>query len=524
MEQYAAYLRKSRADIEAEAHGEGETLVRHERILLELAKKMQLSVIAVYREIVSGESIDARPEVQKLLAEVEQGIYAGVLVVDVDRLARGDTVDQGVIARAFRLSNTKIITPKKVYDPTSEYDEEYFEFELFMARREYKIISRRIQRGRIASVNDGKFIGSTPPYGYDKVKIKNAKGYTLAPNDEAEVVRTIFRMYLAGSGMTVIANALDDMHIKPRNRDTWSKSTISDILSNPVYIGKIRWSYRPDIKLSINGKVQTKRKVNENCYYVDGLHEPLVSAEDFDKAQELRKNNRRAPVKASLTLQNPLTGLVYCKKCGAKMTRLGQNSRNKYDCIKCMTKSCDCVSAPIYLVEQLIIESLRQWLFKYRLYLKNNDFAEENNSAELKKQTISNLETEIQKIDSQIAKTYDFLEQGIYTTETFVERNKTLSERKTALENEAAALRQSLIDFSARQKVKYDIIPRIENVLNTYHMTETAEEKNKLLKSVISRVNYYKDTPNRRGQVGNANFTVDLEINLPGEFRPIFMS
>ena len=190
MEQYAAYLRKSRADLEAEAHGEGETLIRHEHILMELAQKMNLSVTAIYREVVSGDTIDARPEIQKLLAEVEQGIYAGVLVVDIDRLARGDTVDQGIIARTFKLSNTKIITPKKIYDPNSEYDEEYFEFELFMARREYKIIARRIQRGRIASVKDGKFIGSTPPYGYDKVKIKNGKGYTLEPNDEADVVRS----------------------------------------------------------------------------------------------------------------------------------------------------------------------------------------------------------------------------------------------------------------------------------------------------------------------------------------------
>ncbi len=219
------YLRKSRADVEAEMHGEGETLLRHEHILMELAQKMGLSVTAVYREIVSGESIECRPEIKKLLAEVEQGIYAGVLVVDIDRLARGDTVDQGIIARTFKFANTKIITPKKIYDPSSEYDEEYFEFELFMARREYKLIARRIQRGRLASVNDGKYIGSTAPYGYDRYKLKG-KGWSLKQNDESDIVKQIYQMYLSGIGMATIANNLNDMHIPTRTGNPWRKYTV----------------------------------------------------------------------------------------------------------------------------------------------------------------------------------------------------------------------------------------------------------------------------------------------------------
>ena len=152
---YAMYLRKSRADREAEARGEMETLARHEKLLFETAKRMQITVSAVYKEIVSGETISARPVMQKLLAEIEQGIWDGVLVVEVERLARGDTIDQGIVSQAFKLSDTKIITPVKVYDPNNEFDEEYFEFGLFMSRREYNTIKRRLQRGRLASVREG---------------------------------------------------------------------------------------------------------------------------------------------------------------------------------------------------------------------------------------------------------------------------------------------------------------------------------------------------------------------------------
>jgi len=111
--QYCIYLRKSRYDTEAEERGEGETLARHEKALCELAEKLQLNVTKIYREIVSGETIAARPVMQQLLSEVEQGIWDGVLVMEVERLASGDTIDQGLVAQTFKYSNTEIITPLK---------------------------------------------------------------------------------------------------------------------------------------------------------------------------------------------------------------------------------------------------------------------------------------------------------------------------------------------------------------------------------------------------------------------------
>ena len=175
--EYIIYLRKSRADVEAEEKGEGETLVRHLKILLELARKMKIKIGKIYREIVSGESIIDRPEVQKMLSEVKIGSWKGVLVVEVERLARGNTKDQGIVAEAFSISSTKIITPMKVYDPDNEFDEEYFEFGLYMSRREYKVINRRLQRGRISSVKEGKFVGNVAPFGWDRVKLEKEKGF-----------------------------------------------------------------------------------------------------------------------------------------------------------------------------------------------------------------------------------------------------------------------------------------------------------------------------------------------------------
>ena len=219
-ELYDIYLRKSRADRDAEANGGGDTLLRHRTALLDLARRMDLTIFHIFEEVVSGESIANRPEMQKLLAEVEGGSIAGVLVMEVERLARGNTRDQGIVAETFQYSNTKIITPLKIYDPADESDQEYFEFGLFMSRREYKTINRRLQRGRMASLQEGKYIAAAAPYGYERVKIKGAKGYTLAiVEDRAQVVRHIYDMYINGLlqpdgslrniGSSVIAKQLD---------------------------------------------------------------------------------------------------------------------------------------------------------------------------------------------------------------------------------------------------------------------------------------------------------------------------
>lgn len=97
---YAMYLRKSRADLELEAMGEEETLARHKAMLYKLADRNDITPeqITVYHEIVSGDSIDARPEMIRLLDDVYAKKYRGVLCVEIERLARGNTRDQGEVA------------------------------------------------------------------------------------------------------------------------------------------------------------------------------------------------------------------------------------------------------------------------------------------------------------------------------------------------------------------------------------------------------------------------------------------
>ncbi len=318
---YLVYDRKSRSDITLENYKKIDSLKQHEEFLKRRINELGIHIKKWYKEVVSGDNIQDRPEIQKLLKEVELGNIDGVLVVDIDRLARGDTTDQGIISRTFKYTNTKIITLNKIYDPKNEEDEEFFEFNLFFARKEYKMINKRQQRGRIASVMAGKFCGSVPPYGYNKVKIKGDKGFTLEPNQNEEpIAKMIFDKIKKRVGLNIICNYLNDLGIKPRKTDIWTPSTLIYMISNPVYVGKIRWNLNKTIKCVRNGEIIKKRvRKKDDVILVEGLHEGIIDDETFYDVQKIIPNNPKLPI--NYDLKNSLAGIVRCGICGRTMIR-----------------------------------------------------------------------------------------------------------------------------------------------------------------------------------------------------------
>lgn len=486
---YCIYLRKSRKDMEAEAHGAGETLLRHEQALLALSKQLGKPVSKIYREVVSGETIAARPVMQQLLREVEQNIWDGVFVMEVERLARGDTKDQGVVAEAFKYSETLIITPSKIYDPCNEFDEEYFEFGLFMSRREYKTINRRIQRGREASVKEGKWIYADAPYGYIRVKLEKQKGYTLAfEPSEAPVVRKIFEWYVYERiGSTQIANRLNSLGIKPRKAKKWHPASVRDILSNIVYAGYIKKGERPEKKYMENGVVKKRRVYNPDCLIVKGIHPAIISKELYDEAQRIRKHNTVTSNNGEkFALRNPLAGIIECGICGRKMQLAGSRSDNKQLRIHC--GHCENISAGYDYVEEAVLAGLSAWLENFKFSAEAPDAPVDTS---IYTEAISKAGAELKTLCGQISRLHDLLEQGIYDTDTFLQRNSELSTRKAELQSKIDMLTEETVK-AQRKESKETFIPKVENVLDVYNSLETAEQKNKLLKGVISKVTYVR--------------------------------
>lgn len=511
MEQYCMYLRKSRADAEAEARGEGETLARHERLLLEVARRYGYHISKIYREIVSGETIAARPQMQLLLQEVEQGIWNGVLVVEVERLARGDTIDQGIMSQTFKYSNTKIITPNKIYDPNNDMDEEYFEFGLFMSRREYKTINRRLQRGRTASAKEGKYAGNKPPYGYQRVKIENGNGFTLEPiPEQADIVRLIYNLYLHGEtqldgsvcsmGTTMIAKKLNAMKIPAKLGGSWSPNNVRCVLVNPVYAGKIRWNFRPVTKKMQNGEVIRSRPMAQEGNYVlvDGLHPAIIETKTFEAVQQKMHSNTHAPVHMDKKMQNPLSGILFCAKCGKAMVRRPYGKKNRADTLLCKTLGCTNVGSDLELVEKRILHGIAEWLNDYRLKWETSQSERQMDiQIDTKIASIKNFEKEMQTLKKQQEKTYDLLEQGIYSTDVFLERSHAIAERMKSIEEQIGVLKKEIDTERKRQENITSIIPKAEYLLKVYGTLQEPKAKNDLLKSVLDHADYEKEHSTR---------------------------
>ncbi len=525
---YCLYVRKSRADVEAETRGEGETLSRHINTLLELAKRRHFDVTQIHREIVSGETIAARPVMQQLLSEVEQGVWTGVLVIEVERLARGDTIDQGIVAQTFKYSDTKIITPLKDYDPNNEFDEEYFEFGLFMSRREYKTINRRLQRGRLASVKEGKYVANTTPYGYKRVKIKGDKGFTLeiVPN-EADVVRMMYELYAQGEkqadgsirrlGVSLITRRLNELKIPPSKSDHWVAASVRDILQNPIYIGKVRWNWRPTVKKMVDGQIimERPRAPIEKCTIVDGIHPPIVSTDVFNKVQELMSSNPPNPLGVHGTIKNPLAGIIVCGKCGHNMIRRPYTGTDYPDGLMCPDPACNNVSSLLYLVEQALLQSLRDWLSVYKIqWEQEQEQSQAISNIKIKEKVLLKLDAEYKTLTKQLDNTHDLLEQGIYTTDQFLDRSRKLSERIKNNEQERLSLTSEIEKEKSREDVRKQIIPKVEHLLKVYDDLPTAKAKNDMLKEVLEKAVYLKSTKGRPYKP-SSDFELTLYPRMP---------
>ncbi len=505
---YCIYLRKSRADSDAEARGEEETLARHERALLELARNRQLDITQIYREVVSGETISARPAMQRLLAEVEDGQWEGVLVMEVERLARGDTIDQGIVSRAFTVSHTRIVTPSKTYDPCNEFDSEYFEFGLFMSRREYQTIRRRLNRGREASVREGKYVGNVPPYGYRRVRLTHEKGFVLEPEPtEAPAIPLIFDWYVHGVpdgeggtdriGYSKIAHRLDALHYPTRSGKPWSACSVSDILGNPVYAGYVIWGRRRSVRRIQAGTVVSSRPFSEEYLKVPGRHEPLVGETLFEQAQALMRLNPPRPISAAGTIANSMAGLLVCSLCGRHMVRRPPGDRNPADTVMCPNPHCPTVSAPIALVESRMLYGLEKWARQNCNSAQDGE--KEQNLLESLEAQIARLRQEKAACARQRTRIHELLEQGVYTVEVFLERSRALTVKAGKLEQDLTAADAELQAVYARRERKPDLAHIVLETLRTYYSVTSAKARNDLLKEILEKVTYSKTERARRG-------------------------
>ena len=500
------YLRKSRQDDPNETVEE--VLAKHEAQLQDWAERelgYRIPEEYIFREIVSGERISDRKELQKVLRAIESNEVAGIICKDAPRLSRGDLLDCGTLITTLQFTSTLVATPMMVYNIEDKMERRFFQDELLRGSSYLDYVKEVLATGReIAVTKRGAFIGSTAPYGYKKVKI--GKLCTLEPHEtEADVVRMMYDLYL-NHDMTFhsIGRKLDSMGIKPRTGECWRDTSIRQIISNHHYDGKVVYGKRKTKTVIEDGKQVRKRKrlVDDDQFtIVEGQHQALVDHETFVRANEKRVNNPR--IIRDLKLSNPLAGVLVCAKCGKAMKKSPYTHADDRFC--CTYHNPQCMkSIKVKDVIEAVITSLEQAeLPKLKAKLDND----QGNAAIIQQKILDGLLKQMEEYKQQEETQYELLETKKYTPELFERRNTALREKMKQCEIQIAETRNTMpepVDYAERIIALEDAIRALRDD------TMSCEDQNRILKKIVWKIEITTFPLPKR----NTGCTLDIYLRL----------
>ena len=502
------YLRKSRSD--DPSLSVEEVLEKHEAILNEYAENHLNGHIPeenIYREIKSSETIDDRPEMLKLLKRIESPKIKGILVVEPQRLTRGDLEDIGRLTKLLRYTNTYVITTQKIYDLRDEDDRDAFERELKRGNDRLEYAKKIMHRGKETSIKQGNYIYRLPPYGYNKTYVQEGrkKCPTLIENPEqANIVRMIFDMYVnKDMGSTSIADYLNDRHIKPMMHDKWSPETIRDMISNVHYIGKTCINKRETVKYVEDQEVLKSRprtKFEELITY-DAKHKGIISEELFYAAQEKRKT-RQVPKKKACKVVNPFAGIFYCAICGRPMKYRAERGKYKprFECVN--MKYCGNGSAQAEEIIQRVIDTLKDCIADFEVKLTHDDAK----TLELHNNMIKSLEERLEALNKKELSQWEKYTEERMPKEIFDKLNEKVLKEKEEVQEAICTAKNSMpepVDYG-------DKIVKFQDALNALQDPDvSAEAKNKYLKSIIKRMEFKRPKPIRLNKEVGAKYGVE---------------
>lgn len=522
-EEVIMYLRKSRQD-DASLSVE-EVLAKHEAILDEWVEKNLSAPIPAenrFKEIVSGgESIEERPEFQKVLKMVESPNYRAVLCVEISRLGRPDTMEIGRISKTFMCTNTIVITPSRAFNVADKYERDMFEQELRIGQYFLDYLKTIMRTGRDESAKRGCYLGSWPPFGYDKVTIMDGKRKlpTLAINEErANIVRMVFDAYVNENiGTQTIANRLNEMGVKPQRSKRWRVDSIIRMLENPHYTGRISWNEYKSVLVVDNGEFKKTRKKTKSDEYIlrDGLHEAIISDELFNAAQAKRGRMHKAC--ANRELRNPFASLIYCE-CGRGMSyrhsvhpdRKDRNVKEEPRLVCNGQKYCGNGSCHVSEITDFVVDLLRKRIADFEEEVRNErtDVAKFNeNQVKVLEKKLSDLgDKELALWESQLDK------ENKMPPNVFQSLTEKLSKEREETEAALSKAREA-VATPINNEVKR---VTLQNALDALLDDEVSvAEKNRFLKMCIKRITYRRDTILRlTGHKGNGRGYVSPPIEL----------
>ena len=417
--------------------------------------KSEWDLAGIYAdEAITGTQVAKREDFQRLINDCMNGDIDMIITKSISRFAR-NTLDTLKYVRMLKEKNIAVFFEEENINTLTMDGELLLVILSSVAQQEVENISANVKKGLKMKMQRGELIGFQGCLGYDY----HSEDKSISINEEeAEIVRYIFRRYIEGAGGSVIAQELQNLGYKTkRGSTTWPETTVIGIIKNEKYKGDI-----------LMGKTFTvdpisKRRLDnygeEDQFYIRNHHEPIISEEMFEKAQEILK--RRAKPRRlntdgkreKFSRKYAFSCMLECGFCGGTLTRRSWHSGSEYNKLiwQCVTatkkgkKFCqDSKGIAEEIIEKAFVES-------YRLLCQNNkdvldEFlarTEEALSSNNAAKQLAKIEKDISALDGKRAKLVDMRLEETIDKETYEQKYYDLTSQIELLQKERVSLQES---------------------------------------------------------------------------------
>ena len=373
----------------------------------------------------SGKNID-RPAFKDLMKAVQRGEIDKIIVYRLDRISRSIT-DFGQIWETLHEHNAEFISVNEKFDTSTPVGRAMVYIIMVFAQLERETIATRILDNYRFRANRGLYMGGNTPFGYDskRITMDGKKASILVPNDEAKTLQRIFNMFTSMDSLVGICHALNQEGIRTSRGNLWVSNALKRVLRNisPCCADENLYEFLIASGYNVTNSVEQFDGEHGMCLFfknknrnqmtdigeqvaVVGLHKPIITSEQYIKAQQILNSN--APQRGKRSHRTFLTGIIKCKKCGYSFgIKYTQKNDKKYSYYRCRGRESRGVcNNDIYIpseqIENGVIEQCRQ-------HIKNYDFKKVQSTVDNQPLKIS---VEIEQLKLQIENLVDNIGKG----------------------------------------------------------------------------------------------------------------
>lgn len=299
-----------------------------------IQKNNEWTLAGIYAdEAITGTQVDRRIDFQRLINDCMNGDIDMIITKSISRFAR-NTLDTLKYVRKLKEFNVAVFFEEENINTLTMDGELLLTILSSVAQQEVENISANVKKGLRMKMERGEMVGFQGCLGYDY----DPETKSISINEkEAEIVRYIFRRYIEGVGGMVISRELEEQgYLSPRGNKRWTETTVLGIIKNEKYKGDL-----------MMGKTYTvdpisKRRLDnygeQDKFYIENHHEPIISEEDFEKAQgiRLRRSKNRNTVannggkREKYSRKYAFSSMLECGFCGHNLSRRNWHSSSEY--------------------------------------------------------------------------------------------------------------------------------------------------------------------------------------------------